>query len=69
MAGNIDPIEFGALQAKMEVMTHEMHQLRETIQRIQTTLDRGHGGIMVIMFAVGSLGSFVALYLKKIFGG
>jgi hypothetical protein len=64
----IDPKEFGALQAKMEVLTSEIHLLRDSMQKIQTTLDRGQGGLMVLMFAAGSLGSIVVLTLKKILG-
>ena len=64
----IDPVEFGALQAKMEIMTDEIHQLRTSLQKIQTTLDKGQGGLMVLMFAAGSLGSVVVLTLKKVLG-
>lgn len=64
----IDLKEFGALQAKMEVMTDEMHKLRDSMQKIQTTLDKGSGGLMVLMFAAGSLGSILVLTLKKVLG-
>ena len=64
----IDLKEFGALQAKMEVMTDEMHKLRDSMQKIQTTLDKGQGGLMVLMFAAGALGSILVLTLKKVLG-
>jgi hypothetical protein len=64
----IDLKEFGALQAKMEVMTDEMYKLRDSMQKIQTTLDKGSGGLMVLMFAAGSLGSILVLTLKKVLG-
>jgi hypothetical protein len=64
----IDPKEFGALQAKMEVLTSEIHMLRESMQKIQTTLDKGSGGLMVLMFAAGSFGSILVLTLKKVLG-
>ena len=68
MSAEIDPKEFGALQAKMEMMSDEMHKMRQSIESIQRTLDKGQGGLMVIMFAAGSLGSIVVLTLKKILG-
>jgi hypothetical protein len=64
----IDLKEFGALQAKMEVMTDEMYKLRDSMQKIQTTLDKGSGGLMVLMFAAGSFGSILVLTLKKVLG-
>lgn len=68
MMSEIDLKEFGALQAKMEVMTDEMYKLRDSMQKIQTTLDKGSGGLMVLMFAAGSLGSVLVLTLKKVLG-
>ena len=68
MGTQIDPVEFGELKAKMEIMSDEMHLLRTSIQKIQTTLDKGQGGLMVLMFAAGSLGSILVLTLKKMLG-
>jgi prefoldin subunit 5 len=65
---DIDPQEFGALQAKIQVLTDEMQMLRESVQRIQTTLDKGQGGLMVLVFAAGSFGSFAVFLVKEILG-
>jgi len=63
----VDPQEFGALQARMDIMTSEMHKLRESMEKIQSTLDRGQGGLMVIMFTIGVAASAVTLFIKSLF--
>lgn len=65
---DIDPQEFGALQAKIQVLTDEVQKLRDSVQRIQTTLDKSQGGLMVLMFAAGSFGSFAVFLVKELLG-
>lgn len=68
MMSEVDPKEFGAALARIEMMGEEMHKMRESVEKLQRTLDRGQGGLMVLMFAAGAIGSTVVFFIKKILG-
>lgn len=64
----IDPQEFGALQADVRTLTHEIHLLRGEMAQVNAAINQGKGGLWVIVMSAGVLGSAITLVFKKIFG-
>lgn len=64
----IDPQEFGALQADVKTLTKEIHLLRQEMAQVNALVNQGKGGIYVLVLAAGMIGSAITLGLKKIFG-
>jgi len=65
----IDPQEFGALQADVRNLTHEIHLLRQEMAQVNASINQGKGGMYVLLLSAGAIGSGVTLFLKKMFGG
>ena len=53
MSGEIDPKEFGALQADVKTLTAEIHLLRKEMVGINAAINQGKGGIYVLLLAAG----------------
>ena len=64
----IDPQEFGALQADVKNLTKEIHLLRTEMAQVNAMINQGKGGIYVLVLAAGAIGSAITFGLKKIFG-
>ncbi len=64
----IDPQEFGALQADVKTLTKEIHLLRNEMVQVNAMINQGKGGIYVLVLAAGAIGSAITFGLKKIFG-
>ena len=67
MSTEIDPKEFGALQADVKTLTAEIHLLRKEMVGINAAINQGKGGIYVLLLAAGSVGSLLTLGIKKLF--
>jgi hypothetical protein len=67
--GEINPQEFGALQADVKTLTTEIHLLRQEMAQVNAAINQGKGGLWVIVMAAGSVASLVTLAVKKMFGG
>jgi len=65
---DINPQEFGALQADVKTLTSKIHLLRKEMADVTAMLNQGKGGLYTIIFAAGALGSVITLSVKKIFG-
>ena len=65
---DIDPKEFGALEADVRTLTSEVRLLRQEMSQVNAMLNQGKGGLYVIVLAAGAIGSAVTLFLKKLFG-
>lgn len=65
----IDPQEFGALQADVRTLTNEIHLLRGEMAQVNAAINQGKGGLWVIVMAAGTLGAALSLAIKKLFGG
>jgi hypothetical protein len=65
----IDPREFGALQADVRTLTKEIHLLRQEMAGVNAAINQGKGGLWVIVMAAGAVASIITLALKKLFGG
>ena len=63
----IDPKEFGALQADVKTLTTEIHLLRQEMSQVNAMINKGKGGLYVIMIAAGAIGSGITLFVKKLF--
>jgi hypothetical protein len=66
---DINPKEFGALEADVRNLMHEIHLLRQDMKVMKETIDQTKGGIWVVVAIAGTLGSAVTLGLKRLFGG
>lgn len=66
---DVNPQEFGALQADVKTLTAEIHLLRKEMADVTAMLNQGKGGIYMMIFTAGALGSFITIGIKKLFGG
>jgi hypothetical protein len=66
---DINPKEFGALEADVRNLMNEIHLLRQDMKVMKETIDQTKGGIWVVMAISGTVGSAVTLGLKRLFGG
>ena len=69
MSHEIDPKDFGALQADVRNLMKEIHLLRGEMTKVNAAINQGKGGLWVIVMAAGILGSVVTLTVKKFFAG
>lgn len=65
----INPQEFGALQADVRTLTNEIHLLRQEMAGVNAAINQGKGGLWVVVMAAGAFSSMVTLAIKKIFAG
>lgn len=65
----IDPQDFGALQANVKTLTQEIHLLRQEMAHVNAMINQGKGGLYVIVLAAGSIGAAFTLLIKKMLGG
>jgi uncharacterized membrane protein len=65
----INPQEFGALQADVRTLTNEIHLLRQEMAGVNAAINQGKGGLWVVVMAAGAVSSMVTLAIKRIFGG
>ena len=66
---DIDPQEFGALQADVKNLTHEIHLLRQEMAQVNAAINQGKGGMYMIIVAAGAFGSALTMFVKKLLGG
>lgn len=64
----IDPKDFGALEADVKNLMREIHLLRQEMAKVNAMINQGKGGIYVLVLAAGAIGSAITFFLKKIFG-
>jgi len=64
----IDPKDFGALEADVRTLTAEVRLLRQEMAAVNAAINQGRGGLWMLMFFAGALGSTLTLAIKKIFG-
>ena len=65
---NIDPKDFGALEADVKNLMREIHLLRQEMAQVNAAINQGKGGMYVLLLAAGAIGSTITFFLKKIFG-
>jgi hypothetical protein len=69
MSQEIDPKDFGALQADVKNLMKEIHLLREEMRQVNAAINQGKGGLWVIVMAAGAIGSVLTLTVKRFFTG
>jgi|DEB0MinimDraft_3_1074331.scaffolds.fasta_scaffold00210_17 hypothetical protein len=65
---NISPQEFGALQADVKNLAREISLLRKDMAQVNAVINQSRGGIYVVMFVAGLIGSAITLGIKKLLG-
>ena len=65
----IDPKDFGALEADVRTLTMEVRLLRAEMAAVNAAINQGKGGLWVLVMAAGAFGSAITLVVKKLFGG
>ena len=69
MSQDIDPKDFGALQADVKNLMQEIHLLREEMRQVNAAINQGKGGLWVIIMAAGAFVSILTLAIKRFFTG
>ena len=69
MSQEIDPKDFGALQADVKNLMKEIHLLREEMRQVNAAINQGKGGLWVIVMSAGVIGSVITLSIKRLFAG
>ena len=64
----IDPKDFGALEANVRNLTTEIHLLRQDMQMVQALINQSKGGLWVVVFIAGGISSAITIFIKKLFG-
>ena len=65
----IDPKDFGALEADVRTLTMEVRLLRAEMAAVNAAINQGKGGLWVVVMAAGAFGAALTLVVKKLFGG
>lgn len=61
----IDPREFGKLEAQVEALQNEVHAMREDIKALLEMANRSKGGMFVGMAIASVLGGIVSFVASK----
>lgn len=68
MSDNITDKDFGALEAEVKILINEVHLLRKEMAQVNAVINQGKGGLYVLLFSAGAVGSAITLLIKKVFG-
>ena len=66
---DIDPKDFGALEADVRTLTMEVRLLRAEMAAVNAAINQGKGGLWMLMLVAGALRSGITLEVKKLFRG
>jgi hypothetical protein len=62
----IDPREFGKLEAQVEALQHEVHAMRDDIKALLEMANRSKGGFFVGMAIASVIGGFISFVATKV---
>jgi hypothetical protein len=63
---DIDPREFGKLEAQVEALQTEVHAMREDIKALLEMANRSKGGFFVGMAIASIVGGFISFVATRI---
>jgi hypothetical protein len=62
----IDPREFGKLEAQVEALQVEVHALRQDIKALLEMANKSKGGMFVGMAIASVVGGFISFFASKV---
>jgi hypothetical protein len=62
----IDPREFGKLEAQVEALQHEVHAMRDDIKVLLEMANKSKGGFFVGMAIASIVGGFISFIATKV---
>ena len=62
----IDPREFGKLEAQVEALQHEVHAMRDDIKVLLEMANKSKGGFFVGMAIASVIGGFISFIATRI---
>jgi hypothetical protein len=62
----IDPREFGKLEAQVEALQNEVHALRQDIKTLLEMANKSKGGFFVGMAIASIVGGFISFIATKV---
>ena len=62
----IDPREFGKLEAQVQALQTEVHAMREDIKLLLEMANKSKGGMFVGMAIVSLIGGFISFVATKV---
>ena len=63
----IDPREFGKLEAQVEALQMEVHALREDVEKLLEMANKSKGGFWVGMAIVSAISGAAAFIMDRVF--
>ncbi len=63
----IDPREFGKLEAQVEALQAEVHALREDVKKLLEMANKSKGGLWVGMAVASTVGGIVTFIADRLF--
>jgi len=63
----IDPREFGKLEAQVEALQMEVHALREDVKKLLEMANKSKGGFWVGMAIVSAISGAAAFIMDRVF--
>ena len=64
---DIDPREFGKLEAQVEALQKEVHALRDDVKQLLEMANKSEGGLWVGMSVASAIGGVITFVADRLF--
>jgi len=64
---DIDPREFGKLEAQVEALQKEVHALRDDVKQLLEMANKSKGGLWVGMLVASAIGGVITFVADRLF--